>query len=83
MVMLLSVFFGLVVGMLPGLTATMAVALLTGLTYKLAPELAILSLVAVYIGSISGGCQSAILMNIPGTPASAATAVDGGPVAGR
>ena len=78
--MALSVFFGLVVGMLPGLTATMAVALLTGLTYRLAPELAILSLVAVYIGSISGGCQSAILINIPGTPASAATAVDGFPM---
>ena len=81
--MVMSVFFGLVVGMLPGLTATMAVALLTGLTYKLAPELAILSLVAVYIGSISGGCQSAILMNIPGTPASAATAVDGFPIGQR
>ena len=82
-VMAISVFFGLVVGMLPGLTATMAVALLTGLTYRLAPELAILSLVAVYIGSISGGCQSAILINIPGTPASAATAVDGFPIGQR
>ena len=81
--MAISVFFGLVVGMLPGLTATMAVALLTGLTYRLAPELAILSLVAVYIGSISGGCQSAILINIPGTPASAATAVDGFPIGQR
>ena len=81
--MAVSVFFGLVVGMLPGLTATMAVALLTGLTYRLAPELAILSLVAVYIGSISGGCQSAILINIPGTPASAATAVDGFPIGQR
>ncbi|MBP2667509.1 MAG: protein of unknown function transrane [Firmicutes bacterium] len=82
-VMAISVFFGMVVGMLPGLTATMAVALLTGLTYRLAPEMAILSLVAVYIGAISGGCQSAILMNIPGTPASAATAVDGFPIGQR
>src|SRR5664279_3103708 len=81
--MVVSVFFGLIVGMLPGLTATMAVALLTGLTYRLAPEMAILSLVAVYIGPISGGCQSAILINIPGTPASAATAVDGFPIAQR
>ena len=81
--MVLSVFFGLIVGMLPGLTATMAVALLTGLTYKLSNEVAILSLVAVYIGAISGGCQSAILMNIPGTPASAATAVDGFPIGQR
>ena len=70
----LSVFFGLVVGMLPGLTATMAVALLTGLTYKTSPDMAILSLIGVYVGAISGGCQSAILLNIPGTPASAATA---------
>lgn len=81
--LVLSVFFGLIVGMLPGLTATMAVALLTGLTYKLANEVAILSLVAVYVGAISGGCQSAILMNIPGTPASAATAVDGFPIGQR
>ena len=83
MTLVLSVFFGLIVGMLPGLTATMAVALLTGLTYKLSNEVAILSLVAVYVGAISGGCQSAILMNIPGTPASAATAVDGFPIGQR
>ena len=81
--MVLSVFFGLIVGMLPGLTATMAVALLTGLTYKLSSEVAILSLIAVYVGAISGGAQSAILMNIPGTPASAATAVDGFPIGQR
>ena len=76
----LSVFFGIVVGMLPGLTATMAVALLTGLTYKTSPDMAILSLIGVYVGAISGGCQSAILLNIPGTPASAATAQDGYPM---
>ena len=81
--LVLSVFFGLIVGMLPGLTATMAVALLTGLTYKLSNEVAILSLVAVYVGAISGGAQAAILMNIPGTPASAATAVDGFPIGQR
>jgi putative tricarboxylic transport membrane protein len=79
-ILALSVFFGMIVGILPGLTATMAVALLTGLTYRLAPEMAVLSLIGVYIGAISGGCQSAILMNIPGTPASAATAVDGFPI---
>ena len=78
--LILSVFFGLIVGMLPGLTATMAVALLTGLTYKTSPDMAILSLIGVYVGAISGGCQSAILLNIPGTPASAATAQDGYPM---
>lgn len=81
LILFISVFSGLVVGMLPGLSATMAVALLTGLTYTLPTESAILSLIGVYVGSISGGCQSAILLNIPGTPASAATASDGYPLA--
>ncbi len=76
-ILLLSVFFGLIAGVLPGLSATMAIALLTGLTYKLAPEQAIMSLVGVYVGAISGGSQTAILMNIPGTASSAATALDG------
>jgi len=79
--LVVSVFMGLIFGMLPGLTATMAVALLTGLTYSFDGGLAVLSLLGVYIGSISGGCQSAILLNIPGTPASAATAMDGHPIA--
>lgn len=77
----LSVFLGLIFGMLPGLTATMAVALLTGLTYSFEGPMAVMVLLGVYIGAISGGCQSAILLNIPGTPASAATAVDGFPLA--
>ncbi|NLC32585.1 MAG: tripartite tricarboxylate transporter permease [Clostridiales bacterium] len=76
-----AVFLGLIFGMLPGLTATMAVALLTGLTYSFDGPLAVMVLLGVYIGAISGGCQSAILLNIPGTPASAATAVDGFPLA--
>ena len=78
-----SVLLGLIFGMLPGLTATMAVALLTGLTYAFDGPLAVMVLIGVYIGSMSGGCQSAILLNIPGTPASAATAVDGHPLARR
>lgn len=77
----ISVLLGLIFGMLPGLTATMAVALLTGLTYSFDGPLAVLALLGVYIGAISGGCQSAILLNIPGTPASAATAVEGYPLA--
>lgn len=79
--LVLSVFCGLIFGMMPGLTSTMAVALLTGLTYHFAGPTAILSLLGVYIGAISGGNQSAILLNIPGTPASAATAVEGHPLA--
>ena len=78
---LVGVTISTIIGALPGLTATMAVALLTGLTYSFDGPLAVMVLIGVYIGSISGGCQSAILLNIPGTPASAATAVDGHPLA--
>ena len=79
----ISTLAGLVMGMLPGLSATMAIALLTGLTYNLPTQSALISLLGVYVGSISGGCQSAILLNIPGTPASAATASDGFPMANQ
>ena len=80
-ILVLSTFVGLLMGMLPGLSATMAIALLTGITYSLPGTTALISLIGVYVGSISGGCQSAILLNIPGTPASAATASDGFPMA--
>ena len=72
---------GIISGALPGLTATMGVALLTTLTYKMVPEQAILVLIAVYVGAIYGGSRSAILLNIPGTPANAATTLDGFPLA--
>ncbi|MBM3598047.1 MAG: transporter [Alphaproteobacteria bacterium] len=70
-------FLGLVIGALPGLTATMGVALLTTLTLKLPPDLAILVLICTYVGAIYGGSRSAILLNIPGTPANAAACLDG------
>jgi putative tricarboxylic transport membrane protein len=72
---------GIIIGALPGLTATMGVALLTTLTYKMAPEQAMLVLISVYVGAIYGGSRSAILLNIPGTPANAATTLDGFPLA--
>jgi len=72
---------GIIVGMLPGLTATMGVALLTTLTFKMAASNAIIILICMYIGAIYGGSRSAILLNIPGTPANAATCVDGFPLA--
>jgi len=76
-----STLLGIVVGSLPGLTATMGVALLTTLTYQLDADTAILVLICLYVGAIYGGSRSAILLNIPGTPASAATALDGYPLA--
>jgi putative tricarboxylic transport membrane protein len=78
-----STQLGIIVGMLPGLTATMGVALMTTLTFSLPPDNAILILVCMYIGAIYGGGRSAILLNIPGTPANAATAMDGHPLALR
>jgi len=72
---------GIIVGMLPGLTATMGVALMTTLTFRMPAAEAILILICMYVGAIYGGSRSAILLNIPGTPANAATAVDGYPLA--
>ncbi|MFO8165898.1 MAG: tripartite tricarboxylate transporter permease [Desulfatiglandales bacterium] len=75
-----STQLGIIVGMLPGLTATMGVALMTTLTYKFATDHAVLILICMYVGAIFGGSRTAILINIPGTPANAATTVDGNPL---
>lgn len=74
---LLASLVGVVMGALPGLTATMSLALVTTLTLKLPPSQALLILICTYVGSIYGGSRSAILLNIPGTPASAASCLDG------
>lgn len=76
-----ATLLGIVIGALPGLTATMGVALLVTLTYKMAPDQAILCLMCIYSGAIYGGSRTAILLAIPGTPASAATTLDGHPLA--
>ena len=68
----LGTFLGIVVGALPGLTATMAVSLLVSLTYGMKGANAIVILLSVFLGGIYGGSRSAILLNIPGTPSSAA-----------
>ena len=68
---------GIMIGLLPGLSATLGVALFTTLTLKMAPADAILVLVCVYVGAIYGGSRTAILLNIPGTAANAASCLDG------
>jgi len=78
-----GVVAGTVVGALPGLTATMAVAVLTPLTFTMAPDSAMIALGAIYTGAIYGGCYSAILVNTPGTPSAIATTFDGFPMAKR
>lgn len=72
---------GIVVGAIPGLTATMAVSLLLSVTYGMDLSQALAVLISVYLGGIYGGSRSAILLNIPGTPSAAATCLDGYPLA--
>jgi putative tricarboxylic transport membrane protein len=76
-----STLLGIAIGALPGLTATLGVALLTTLTFRMGADQAILILICAYVGAIYGGSRSAILLNIPGTPANAATTLDGFPLA--
>ena len=80
---MLGVAGGLVIGSIPGLTSTMAIALLVPLTYAMDLNFALPLLMGVYCGAISGGLVGAILLNIPGTPASAATCLDGHPMAAK
>ncbi len=68
---------GICIGCLPGLTTTMGVALVLPLTFGMEAVQSILLLLGVYVGAVYGGSISAILLNTPGTPASAATAIDG------
>lgn len=74
---------GIAIGALPGLTATMGVALLLPLTFGMDASSGILLLLGIYAGAIYGGSISAILLKTPGTPAAAATALDGFEMAKR
>lgn len=78
--MFVGVAVGIVFGALPGLSATMAIALFLPVTYAMAPSNAMTMLMALFIGAISGGLISAILLHIPGTPSSVATCFDGHPM---
>lgn len=69
--------FGLVVGAIPGLNTTLAVAIIIPVTFYLEPVEALALLCAVYKSGIYGGSISAILLGVPGTPAAAATVRDG------
>lgn len=77
-----AVFLGIVFGALPGLTATLAVTILTGFFGNKIPlDYSLIALLGAYVGAIYGGSYPSILLNIPGTAASAATAMDGYPIA--
>ena len=74
---------GLVFGCLPGLSCVMAMVLFLPLTFGMEPVLGIATMLGVYVGGISGGMISAVLIKIPGTAASMTTVFDGGPMADR
>ena len=68
---------GIIIGALPGLSASMGVALLIPVTFGMDPIAGLTMLTAIYTAAIYGGSISSILIHTPGTPASAATALDG------
>ncbi|MBU2957887.1 tripartite tricarboxylate transporter permease [Paracoccus sp. 1_MG-2023] len=79
----LGVLAGTVIGALPGLSATMAIAVLVPFTFVMDPASGLIMLGAIYTGAIYGGAFAAILVNTPGTPSAIATTFDGFPMAKR
>ena len=75
--LLVGVAAGVVVGAMPGLTSTIAIGLLIPFTYTLSKYSAFTLLLGIYCGSMYGGAIPAVLMNLPGTPTAAVTAIDG------
>jgi putative tricarboxylic transport membrane protein len=78
-----AMLLGILFGAMPGLTAALGVALLTGLTFSMPTNQMLVVLLCIYVGAIYGGSISAILVNIPGTGAAIATAWEGYPLAQR
>lgn len=78
-----GVVLGTIIGALPGLSATMAVAVLVPFTFTMDPATGLIALGAIYTGAIYGGAFAAILVNTPGTPSAIATTFDGFPMAKR
>lgn len=82
-VLVFGTMLGIILGALPGIGSTVAVAMILPFTLTMSQAPAILLLLAIYAGSVYGGSISAILINTPGTPQSAATCLDGYPMAQR
>ena len=80
-ILFLGTLFGLILGVLPGLGPTTGGALILPFTMTLDPLSAIVLLTAIYCAGTYGGAITAILINTPGTPAAAATCLDGYPLA--
>lgn len=80
LIIVCGVIIGIMVGAMPGLSPSTGVALLVPFSYTMSPALAVVLLVSIYISSNYGGSITAVLINTPGTPAAAATALDGYPL---
>ena len=78
-----GVIVGIVFGSIPGLSASMAMILFLPMSFGMEPMNGISLLVGLYMGGISGGLISAILLKIPGTASSIATVFDGGSMADK
>ena len=74
-------FFGIIVGAIPGLGSLLGITVVLPFTFVLDQQSSIALLLGTYCGSVYGGCIPAILINTPGTPQSAATLLDGYPMA--
>lgn len=81
--MVIGTAVGILFGSMPGLTATLAVSIFLPIIYPQDVTTSIALLLSLYVGGVSGGLVSAILINVPGTPASIATTFDGTPMAKR
>lgn len=71
---------GILFGAIPGITVTLGVALFLPITFAMDPVAGLALLIGLYIGGTSGGLISAVLLRMPGTPASVATCFDGHPM---
>ncbi|MCB1388332.1 MAG: tripartite tricarboxylate transporter permease [Rhodobacteraceae bacterium] len=76
-----GVSLGTFIGVLPGIGALAAIALLLPLTFGMVPAHALIMLAGIYYGSNYGGSTASILLNLPGTPSSAVTCIEGYPMA--
>ena len=76
----MGVLVGIIFGALPGLTATMTIAVFIPFTFGMDPVISFAFLLGLYTGAVYGGSISAILINIPGTPSAIATSLDGYPM---
>lgn len=79
-IMLISSFVGIIFGAIPGLSGGLGVSLLLPVTFGMDPSLAFAMLIGVWVGGISGGFISSVLIGIPGAPSAIATCFDGYPM---